>query len=275
MRAQGLRGTLLVPTLTPLSFRSICRTPDGPGMHLGSYAISFSTVLSGVPPICLGPTLRGPAVPLRGRGHIRASPTTQYWSSILLLRGSSSSELSKEEGERGGSSPPPGQLCGGWPPQGPIHPRSTHKAQSEQHRGGTSERRKKQEGQRGRRKGRVARQEGRRRRGGTEQGRGKTHGFWHTSLSQGVGAGTAEGQARLPPTYRLQPAPTVTAAPHSEWFWPSNHHQPEERSPEPGFALQHLITWWQTHCPARLACLLSTEGAGAQARNRAKRRPTE
>lgn len=43
------------------------------------------------------------------------------------------------------------------PPQGPIHLWATHKAQSEQHRGGgeTSERRKEQGGQRGRREGRV------------------------------------------------------------------------------------------------------------------------
>lgn len=86
---------------------------------------------------------------------------------------------------------------------------TTHKAQSEQHRGGTSEARKEQESQRGRRKGRVEKAE---REEEGQNGRGKTHEFWHTSLSQGVGLGTAEGQARLSPTDCRLPL-NVTAAP--------------------------------------------------------------
>lgn len=52
---------------------------------------------------------------------MRASVMTQDRSPILQLRGSSGSELAREEGGTAACSLPQGQLCGGWPLQGPIH----------------------------------------------------------------------------------------------------------------------------------------------------------
>lgn len=72
---------------------------------------------------------------------------TQDRSPILLLRGSSGSELAREEGGMGGLFPSPRASC----VEASLHralftTRRTYKDQSEQHGGGTSEKRKKREG---------------------------------------------------------------------------------------------------------------------------------
>lgn len=109
-------------------------------------------------PPAWGPTLGSLAPTAREEGARQAFATTQGQSTPPPAPFSCCEEVAavSRPGRRNGWPVPfpRGQLCGGWPPQGPIHhPEDTHKDWSEQHGGGTSERRKGRVGQKGRTEG--------------------------------------------------------------------------------------------------------------------------
>lgn len=167
VRAQGHEVYYLSPHLHLRLPRPSARTLNGSGEHLSTNSISHSTVLTGPPTLAWVPLWGAQHWLLRGRGHSRASATTQDQSPILL-RGSRGSKWPGRKNEWPFPSPRPAvwRLAS----TGPYSPpRRTHKDQSEQHGGGTSEKRKEWESHRGRRKGRL--KKAGRRRGGNRIGK--------------------------------------------------------------------------------------------------------
>lgn len=137
-------------------------------------------------------------------------------------------------------------------------PRRIHKDQSEQHGGGTSEKRKEREGHRGRREGRLKKAGRRRRRGNRMGKREEPRALAHAPVP---GSGNVD-YAHLSLTdiaYHHHRCLAVRVVLVLEP--PPAQGKGEE--PRPPACLEHLIPGWQTHCPARLVHLLSTEGTSS------------
>lgn len=155
-----------------------------------------------------------PALAARGWGT--SEPRLQPRTSPHLLRGSRGSGLAREKGRTSGHAPPPAQLCGGWPPKGPIHDPGGHTKTSLSSMGVGHQRKG--------RSGGLERKEGR------QEGGGKEETEW------GRGRATCSSKYACPREWEQttachQTSPLLC----SQGFWPSNPLQPrlKERSPDP------------------------------------------
>lgn len=157
----------------------------------------------------------------------------------------------------GGHSLPPGQLCGGWPPKGPIHHPGGHTKTSLSSTGvghqreGRSGRAREEGGKAGRK------EEDRRKQNGEEE---EPRALAHMPVP---GSGNRDYACLSPrqTTACHQTSPLL----HSQWFWPSNPHQlrVKERSPDPQLTAEHLMTWSANPMPSQAGTCASTEGTSS------------